>query len=178
MAEEAENQAPEQTSDEPQGGAKMSLWLVLCVIVVAVASAAGYGVGQLLGPAPPPPQAPEAQDEPGGSSAGTEQYSYYDLEPITVNFDDPRMARYVRATITLAVPPDKANEVSSAVQERLPELRNWLTMYLSGCKLEHLRGPKNLNRIRRDIEDAFNRRLWPEQKPRIHHVLFKEFFVQ
>ncbi|MFP3936914.1 MAG: flagellar basal body-associated protein FliL [Phycisphaerae bacterium] len=175
MAEEIDNQeAPQQSQDD---GKKMPIWLGLCVLVVVVASAAGYGVGQLVSTAPAaetPPQQTREVSAPGAD----EDYGYHDFETITVNFDEPRMARYVRATITFGIPQKHYNEAVATIKEHTPELRDWLTTYLSGCKLDDLRGPKNLNRIRRDIEDAFNRRLWPDSKPRIDNVLFKEFFVQ
>ena len=40
------------------------------------------------------------------------------------------------------------------------------------------RGPASLNRMRREILDAFNQELWPDQKPKIRKVLFKEFAVK
>ncbi|MGC9453846.1 MAG: flagellar basal body-associated FliL family protein [Phycisphaerae bacterium] len=178
MAEDIENQDSAPLPQGDGGGRKMPIWLGLCVLIVAVASAAGYGVGQFIS------TAPAAENEPGGSIEETEpddmdeDYGYRDFETITVNFDEPRMARYVRATVTFAIPRDYYNEAVATIEQHAPELRDWLTTYLAGCTLDDLRGPKNLNRIRRDIEDAFNRRLWPDSKPRIANVLFKEFFVQ
>lgn len=179
MAEEAQNQEQQQSS-EPDGGGgmKMPIWVGLCVVVVAVASAAGYGVGQFISTAPAAEQHQQENAEGNETLSDSENYGYHDFETVTVNFDEPRMARYVRATITFAISQEYHKEAVAKINEQTPQLRDWLTTYLSGCKLEDLRGPKNLNRIRRDIKDAFNRRLWPDAKPRINNVLFKEFFVQ
>jgi flagellar basal body-associated protein FliL len=68
--------------------------------------------------------------------------------------------------------------VRSQVDKRLPELKNWLAVYLAGRTLDEVRGAQSLNRVRREICDAFNEQIWPQQPPRIHHVLLKEFAVQ
>ncbi len=174
MAEEDQNQGFEQESGS--GRRKLLLWLGLCVVIVAVATAAGFGVGQFVGPTPRKAAA-DTEQEPKQSSDRPE-YRYYDLEAIIANFDDPRLARHVSVTVTLAIDRKDYNEATRLVSDRMPELRDWLTSYLAGHELDDLRGPRNLNRMRRDIEDAFNQKLWPDSSPRIRNVLFKEFFVQ
>jgi flagellar basal body-associated protein FliL len=57
-------------------------------------------------------------------------------------------------------------------------LKNWLTIYLSSQTIEDIGGDKNLRRIQSQILDAFNERLFPNTKPKIKEVLFKEFAVQ
>jgi len=80
--------------------------------------------------------------------------------------------------MTLAFKPENFKLATETIEKRLPELRSRLTVYLSGCTLEDVRGPKNLNRIRREIQDSLNRDLWPGGNPLIEEVFFKEFVVQ
>jgi flagellar basal body-associated protein FliL len=100
------------------------------------------------------------------------------MEPTIVNLDEPRLARYIRASIVLAVRGENFKAVSELVDKKKPELKSWLTVYLAGCSLEDVRGPKNLNRICREVREAFNEQLWPGGKPLIEKVLLKEFAVQ
>ena len=60
----------------------------------------------------------------------------------------------------------------------MPILTNWLTIYLASLSLEDIRGDRNLKRIQIQILDAFNEQLFPNQKPKIKRVLFKEFAIQ
>ncbi|MFA6132730.1 MAG: flagellar basal body-associated FliL family protein [Phycisphaerae bacterium] len=106
------------------------------------------------------------------------ELGYYDLESVTVNLDEPRLGRYVRATIVLAMEAKDFKAASEVLNKRKPDLKSWLTVYLAGCTVEDVRGPRNLNRIRNEIRDSFNEQLWPDRKPLVAKVLFKEFAVQ
>ncbi len=107
------------------------------------------------------------------------EYAYIDFEPIIVNLNEPRLARYARVTIGLAIKKDKddVKVAKTAIEAHKKELKNWLNLYLAGLTLEDVRGSTNLNRIRRQIEDAFNEQLFRDGKPLIHHVLL-ELVVQ
>ncbi|KPJ76841.1 MAG: hypothetical protein AMK72_06020 [Planctomycetes bacterium SM23_25] len=183
--DEDPREPPESPPDEKQGRAgqwPLLAWVkfgALCVGLIVLAAAAGYGTGTLLSGAgaettePQPQPAEKVQPD----TADQTQYKYKDFETITVNLDEPRLARYVRATITVAVEPEHYGEVEGLLDTKMPVLRDWLTVYLASCTLDDVRGSANLNRIRREICDAFNQRLWPDQKPKIHDVLFKEFTI-
>jgi len=170
-------------------------FLILCAGVALAAGGAGYAVAVFTGDESPlaPASAQAQEDEtpgpevvkppadavpPGKPDEETVAYAYKDLEPITVNLDEPRLARYVRATITLAIPQEHFQAGSTRIDAETRVLRDWLTVYLTSLTLEDVRGPANLNRIRREILDAFNQELWPEGKPLIRKVLFKEFAVK
>ena len=158
------------------------IWLLVLVAVVALCAAGGFYIGHAIKSA----QASEPQGASGASGTAAPPaapdasgaYQYLDIEPITINLDEPRLARYVRATITLAFEAKNDSEVRAQVTKRIPELKNWLAVYLAGRTLDEVRGAQSLNRVRREICDAFNEQIWPQQPPRIHHVLLKEFAVQ
>ena len=191
MADKETNQAADaiigssKSKTKTPGSPGGILWLLVLAGVVVVCAAGGIYLGQAIksahasetpgasgGDAPmPPPGSPSAPDASGA-------YQYFDIEPITINLDEPRLARYVRATITLAFEAKHDSEVRAQVAKRMPELKNWLAVYLAGRTLDEVRGAQSLNRVRREICDAFNEQIWPQQPPRIHHVLLKEFAVQ
>lgn len=164
---------------QSSGGGGM-LWLGVLVIVVVACAASGFYIGSMLKSAEASPNdaAPRIASPPDASGEDGEGYSYYDLEPITINLDEPRLARYVRATITLAYEPRHEADVLTQLERRMPELKNWLAVYLAGLTLDEVRGAQSLNRVRREIGEAFNQQIWPQQPPKIHHVLLKEFAVQ
>jgi len=64
------------------------------------------------------------------------------------------------------------------LDEKKPILTSWLTIYLAGLSLEDTRGDRNLKRIQSQVLDTFNEKLFPDSKPQIRNVLFKEFAVQ
>ena len=119
---------------------------------------------------------PAGKDADKGVTQGGE-FTYYDFEAVVANLDEPRLARYVRVVVTLAVKRESFSAAQALLEKKKPELRHWLTIYFSNCKLDDVRGAPNLNRIQREILDALNNQLWPNQKPLVDHVLFKEFAV-
>jgi flagellar FliL protein len=187
MADEPEEQAAEAV-DEAEGGEGEDqpvsrLWLLILAAAVVLGAGSGFGTARLLlGFGGPPParqdQAPAAEPQPGSEQQGQGDLAYYDFEAIVANLDEPRLARYIRATITVAIRAEDYKVATELIDKKQPELRSWLTVYLSGCTLEDVRGPKNLNRIRREIQDAFNQQLWPNARPLIEMIFFKEFAVQ
>ena len=153
-------------------------FLLLAVGIAAAAAGAGYGASLLSGFRGSPKEA--AAEVPTAEEPGVpgDEFKYKDLDAITVNLDEPRLARYVCVQLTLAIHADDLEEALPVIDEKVPILRDWLTVYMASCPLNDVRGAANLNRIRREILDAFNRELWPDQKPRISHILFKEFAVK
>ncbi|MCX5684023.1 MAG: flagellar basal body-associated FliL family protein [Planctomycetota bacterium] len=114
----------------------------------------------------------------GAHLAAGAEYGYYDFDPIIVNLDEPRLARYIRVSITLVIKAENHEAAKTMLDRRKPELKNWLTTYFSSCTLDNVRGAPSLNRLRREILDAITQQLWPNQKPLVEQVLFKEFAVQ
>jgi len=181
MAEEDKDTTAEVPpgSDGKAGGNRL-VWLAIVAGVAMAASAAGFGVGRLfVGPAdadaaaelPPAETTSAARQEQG-------EYKYLDFESIVVNLDGPRLDRYVRAAITLAILDSDFAEAEELINKKRPELKNWMTVFFSGCTLTDIRGAEKLNRLRREIRDSLNEQLWPDGQPVIQHVLFKEFAVQ
>jgi flagellar basal body-associated protein FliL len=191
MADEnpPQNETPPAAVAEALPGAappgKFKMFILLCGAVTVFAAGAGYGAAVVIGRHGPrqaeaaaTPAAPlAAEPQPPAEESAKDEYVYFDFEPIVANLDEPRLARYVRVTITMAVRPENALAAKALLDKRKPELKNWLTVFFASCTLEEVRGAANLNRLRREILDNFSQQLWPDQKPLISHVLFKEFAV-
>jgi len=186
MAENDETRLPDVDDGSaalPEGGGSgMKQFLIMAVAAVLVGAGAGYGAARVFrDPAPAPQTQPTdaADPKPETPQPGQDdELAYYDFEAIRANLNEPRLARYVMAKVTLAFRLSDEKAATAAVEKKLPELKSWMTVYLNGCTLDDIRGPKNLNRISREIQDELNRRLWPDSTSLIRKVLFKEIVVQ
>ncbi len=188
-----EQQAQEDSQAEPgnqEGPGGRLLWIITAIVVIAGAGA-GFGLGRLLGSSGKagPGQSPggnQAQPEnlivdttdPAGSKSQGSWY-YDQFEPVVANLDEPTVTRYVRVTLIMEIDAQVEKKKGTAmIEKNKHSLTNWLTIYLAGLSLEDIRGDSNLKRIQSEIVDAFNEKLFPDAKPQIKRILFKEFAVQ
>jgi flagellar basal body-associated protein FliL len=167
--------------------AKLLPWALTGAIVVTLA-AAGFALGRLFGTrgqaqtagAAEPVNPPDAaRSKTPGVGADTGESWYYDLEPVVANLNEPGVTRYVRVTLTLEVSSTlDEKEGMLFFEQKRPLMKHWLTLHLANQTIEDTRGEKNLLRLQTRISDALNQGLFPDTKPRIKRVLFKEFAIQ
>lgn len=189
MADEEINEQEEDTEqsvadalDDGKGGAGGMLSKILRILlpvgILVLAAGAGHFASGLGGDSGAAPAEAAAAEEPPSPDNENNEYTYYDLDPIIVNLNVPRLERYIRATLTLAIRNDDYRKASKVIEKRMPELKNSLILYLSDCSLDEVRGAKNLNRILREIQDLFNERLWPNQRPLIIKIDCRDWTIQ
>ena len=182
-----------QEATKPEAADKKSLvgrllpGVTIAVLVVIFAGA-GFTLGRLFAGsgAPQTPGASEQDQsaqgenlEAKGSADDAQKTWYFDLEPVVANLDVADVTRYVRASLTLEVSSEVDEKKGTAfLKEKKPILTNWLTVYLASLGLDDIRGDSSLKRIQSQVLDAFNEKLFPDSKPKIKHILFKEFAVQ
>ena len=186
--QEQQEDSKTESGDKKASGGRLQ-WIIMAVVVI-VGAGAGFGLGRLLGASgttetaqsteggqtKPEDLTADTTDSTGAKSQGT---WYYDLEPVVANLDSPGVTRYVRLTLTLEIDSRISVKKGTAfIEEKKPLLTNWLTIYLAGLSLEEIRGDRNLKRIQSEILDAFNEKLFPDARPQIKRVLFKEFAIQ
>ena len=143
MAEDENNENNEQsaadalTGEETDGGST-KLRLLVPVGVVVLSAVAGFLVTRLTGDFAPSQASGQgdfwASDQ---SDDGSGDYKYYSLEPIIVNLNEPGLARYIRATLTLVICEEHSKDVIKIIEKKLPTVRSRLILYLI----------KNLNRL-------------------------------
>ena len=185
MADEKDIKNKEESTEPKKKGGGLVTWAIVAVTVVLF-SGAGFVLGRLFsGPkgadeSDPLLQASTTTDQPPDlESSGQQKNWYYDMDPVIANLNEPSVSRYVRVTLVLEL----SSEVDQTkgvgfIDEKKPILKNWLTIYLAGQSLEDIRGDRNLRRIQSQILDTFNEKLFPDSRPRIKQILFKEFAVQ
>ncbi len=187
MADEEKIESSEQKTEEAssKGGiSKMLPWL-MPVLALVVCAGAGFMVSRFFGTRGPAQNvaAAETMDSadklPPLNGADAEATWYYDMEAIVANLNEPNVSRYVRVTLTLEIGNGLTEKDGLPfIQERLPLLKNWLTLFMSNQTVEDIRGERNLRQVQSQIADMFNQGLFPDSKPCIKHVLFKELSIQ
>ena len=187
MAETDDKKNEEDLKAEKHFGAGVLQW-ILMVVIVAICAGSGFTLGRLFAGSPTPNTINDFQKNEPVQEENAERNDlitdfqkpwYYDLQPVVANLDEAGVTRYVRATLTLEINPELSKKKGDLLlEEKKPILTNWLTIYLAGLTLEDARGDRNLRRIQSQILDAFNEKLFPNAKPQIKRVLFKEFAIQ
>ncbi len=189
VEQEGQEDPKAEKSDKKSLIARFLPWIIIFVVVL-ICAGAGLSVGRLFAGS----RAPEA-DESGSksdasaqtedlkadndSAEGSGKVWYYDLDPVVANLNEPTVTRYVRASLTLEMSADMDVKKGTAfLDEKKPILINWLTVYLSSLAIEDVRGDKNLRTIQSHVRDAFNEKLFPDARPQVKSVLFKEFAIQ
>jgi flagellar basal body-associated protein FliL len=175
-----------ETPPSRGAGGKIMPWLIPAVTVL-VCAGAGLFTGRIFGTRGPAQttsaaeHAAPAEKGHGKSKPRAESSEpwFYDIEPIVANLNEPGVTRYVRVALTLEVgngmEPADGKEF---LDLKKPLLKHWLTLYLSNQTLEGIRGEKNLRQVQTQITDALNQGLFPDSKPQIVGVLFKELSIQ
>ena len=140
---------------------------------------AGSGAHQTPGASEQDQSAQVENLEAKGSADGSQKSWYYHLDPVVANLDVADVTRYVRASLTLEVSSEMDEKKGRLfLDKKKPILTNWLTVYLASLRLDDIRGDSSLKRIQSQILDGFNEKLFPDSKPKIKRILFKEFAVQ
>ncbi|MHC4758840.1 MAG: flagellar basal body-associated FliL family protein [Planctomycetota bacterium] len=190
--QEIEQQEPKDEDEKSSSG--ILFWIIL-VVAVAGSAGAGIGVGHIFAgskaksqteqqtiPAPEQSQQPETDKLLADGTSENPKSWYYDPPEsliIVANLNEPGVNRYVRMSLIMEVDPAVDQAKGTAfLDEKKPVLVNYLTVYLSSLSIEDVRGDKNLKRIQTQIKDLLNEKLFPNAKPQIISILFKEFSIQ
>jgi flagellar basal body-associated protein FliL len=95
-----------------------------------------------------------------------------------VNVADGRYTRYLRVKITLVVDEKDEKAVKEVVEKEKPFLQTWVLGYLQDKTMEQLHGSAGMNRVRREVRDEFNRRLFADGSEKIKDILLTEYNFQ
>jgi flagellar basal body-associated protein FliL len=112
-------------------------------------------------------------------SSPNDTWYFNDLESVVVNPDEPGATRYVRVGLTLEFGGDFATDTATElITSKKPLLINWLNLYFKSLTLSQMQNDRDMKRILSQICDAFNEILFPDEKPKIHKILIREFNIQ
>lgn len=189
-SDKGQDKQTSKTTPAPTEGGKIGwMFWVMLGAVAAGALSGGFALSQLLGGTDsecPAAQTAETDKVEKNfdefllkNSQNQPAWIYEGLEAIVSNLDEPGVTRYVRVTVSLEMSPEMDRAKGEAyLNERKLVLRDWLTTYFAGLSLEDVRGSRNLEKIKRHIREQFNELLFPNSRPYIQRVLFREFAVQ
>ena len=191
--QEQQEQPEKQEAKKSEAGDKKSLIgrllpKIILAVVLLVLAGAGFTLGRLFagsrtsqtsGASEKDQSAQVEKLEAKGSADDAQKSWYYDLDPVIANLDVADVTRYVRASLTLEVSSEVDEKKGTAfLDEKKPILTNWLTVYLASLGLDDIRGDSSLKRVQSQVLDGFNEKLFPDSKPKIKQILFKEFAGQ
>lgn len=173
-----------QESDEQSSGSGILPWIIITG-VVAVCAAAGFGLCRLLAGSDTGKAAKSSEQDKASQAVNAKSDTsnssswYYDLEPIATNLNVPGATRYVRVALTLEISSEvQEDDGKELLKQKKPVLINLLNIYFKGLSLEDIKTDKDMRRIQYHILDALNEELFPDAKPQIKKILFKEFAIQ
>lgn len=179
-----EENAKAQESDEQSSSSSILPWIIMTGVVV-VCAAAGFGLCRLLADSGTGKTTKSSEQDRATQVANAKTDTadreswYYDLEPIATNLNVPGATRYVRVTLTLEISSEvKEDDGKRLLEQKKPVLTNLLNIYFKGLSLEDIKTDKDMRRIQYQILDALNEELFPDAKPQIKKILFKEFAIQ
>ena len=179
--EQSAADSPAKSENQQAAGGRGKILKILLPVGIAVLfGASGYIASQFKGPVQAAAgEVTHASDSDQSKlEQGDKKNRYHDMAPVIVNLNEPQVTRYLRVTLSLAIASEDYNAALKTIEKKGHELKNWLIIRLSDLSLEDVRGAKNLNRVRRDIQDSLNDRLWPGERPMIVNVSLKEWIVQ
>jgi flagellar FliL protein len=159
------NAQPSAPPTVPSKGG-IATWLFFVIGLVAVA--AGFALPLLL--------TSFSMMKPAPVSEGLR--AFVPFGDVVVNLAEERLTRYLRVKIMLLVDAAQEKAVIDQVQKQKFILKSWLISYLSDKSLQEVSGRAGVERARREIQDYFNSRLFPDGSEKIRDVLFEEFNVQ
>ena len=175
-------------SKDSAGKSGKMLQIILPAAIIVIFAAAGHFASRMTAPAQAGVEQPEsgdqsdtpAADEPKKDKPATDDVdrSYFDLEPIVINPNEPQVTRFLRVTFSLAIGKDDFSDAEALIKKKTNEIQNWLITYLCDLSLEDVRGAKSINRVRREVQDLLNDKLWPDSRPMIVSISLKEWIVQ
>ena len=187
LDEKKEEQKESKTEEkESKSLVKKLLPWVIMIIVVGLCAGAGLGLGSILAGTGQEKEEDEIQTNQKNSEKVNSEDNkdsggvwYYELDSVVANLNEPSVARYVSASLTLQISANvDEKEYRTVIDEKKPILTDWLTVYLAGLSLEETRGDNNLKTIQAQILEAFNDILFADSKPKIKQILFRAFAVQ
>jgi flagellar basal body-associated protein FliL len=183
-ASDAKDEKSGEKSDKKSLIAKI-LPMLIILIVAAIGAAGGFTTARVvagkLNPQDPNnlKQAQAEKSEKNTKADDEKGIWYYQHEPVVACLDEPGVKRYIRATLTFAISSSLSEVKGKALfKEKTPLLTNYLTIFLASLTLDSVRGGNNLRKIKSQICDDFNEKLFPDQKPIIKEILFKEWTIQ
>lgn len=146
------------------------LVVVLCAVGSGIATP--FVVAQLTAKTEDQPKEEIAEPDP------EEEVDFIPFEEVTVNLDEARFSRYLRINFSLQVAKSQRAEIEEKITAKKVIFKNWIQIHLSEKGTEDLKGKFGRNRIRREMQDFFNKVLFDDGIERIQDVLFDEFHVQ
>lgn len=174
-----------QSEERKSGGKLMSL--LVPIVATLVFAGGGFFVGRMFGTRGNA-QNVAAAEESGVQEEAAEQKTsdedaeaawFFDMESIVANLNEPGVTRYVRIGLTLGIGEELSEKEGTLIlEQKMPLLKNWLTLYVSNQTVADIRGEAKLRAAQDELARMFNTGLFGTGPQHIKQVLFKELSIQ
>lgn len=176
MAEEEQRGA--ETEEEPQGGSKkrLILMIALCLIIAGVSVGGTLAAIKMLG-AEPPSQLAEMEQSEAELTASPAPAIYYPIKPeIIVTYQARGRQRYMQADVNLLVRDDS---VVAAIELHMPMVRNALNMIMGSQAYEDVQTAEGKELMRQHCLVEIQKIIEKETgEPGVEQVLFTNLVLQ
>ncbi len=167
--------ADESQEPEASGGKKGGMLIMIVVVMLAIGGGVmtPFVVAKITTPADPS-KVVKGMAEPDPE----EEVEFIPFDEVTVNLEENRFSRYLRMNFSLQVAKSQRVEIEAKVKAKSVIFKNWIQIHIAEKSTDDLKGTSGRNRVRREMQDFFNKVLFDDGIERIQDVLFDEFHVQ
>jgi flagellar basal body-associated protein FliL len=168
----AKTEAAPHTAEQPAKKSGKKSWIIGGIVaLLAIGGGAVVPMFAHFGAHAGTPE-PETTLEPKQAQA------LIPFDSVVVNVADGRYTRYLRVRISMVVDARDEKAIKELVEKEKPFLQTWVLGYLQDRTMEQLHGSVGMNRVRREVRDEFNRRLFSDGPEKIKDVLLPEYNFQ
>jgi len=181
------NEQGAQEGPSKEGGSGKLLSLLVPVLATLLFAGGGFAVGRVFGVRGNAQNASAAQNPTTNEETARQNAEdveagdtwFFDMESVVGNLNEPGATRYARIGLTLEVGYGlDAKKGTPLFEQKMPLLKNWLTLYMANQTVANIRGETNLRQVQNQITEMFNKGLFPNAQGHIKQVLFKELSIQ
>jgi flagellar basal body-associated protein FliL len=158
------------TAEEPAKKTGKKSWIIGGVVgLLAVAGGAVVPMFANFGA-----HATPAEQEAGHDS----KTALIPFDSVVVNINDGRYTRFLRVRIVVVADARDEKVVKEGLEKEKASLQTWALGYLQDRTMEQLHGSAGMNKVRREMRDEFNRRLFGDGPEKIKDILLPEYNFQ
>jgi flagellar basal body-associated protein FliL len=181
--DESKDKSKDKESSPGKKGAMIG-WIITFV-VAAICAGGGYGLSGLFAKTEPK----DAEEIPGGEVAAEDDWTVEDpanakpwtheMQPVVANLDESGSTRMIQVAVVIELSGemDQLKGTEYVVSKNL-YLRDWLMTHLAGLNLTQVASSSSQNIMKAEIKESFNEILFPDSKPLVSRIMFKDYTIQ
>jgi len=172
--EAGENPAAPGAAAKPRG----LVALLLGAIALVFPAAVGVGLGIFAFPPLNPTQALERSAERKKAEAAESKTELHTLEPIVVNLGGTGGQRFLKVTIAFEWRAKLPEQMPDLLARKTVILRDRTIALLGAKTIKAIDSPNGKTLVKKEIQEVFDRVLFPKGAGKVGRIFFAEFIIQ